>query len=1117
MPDPQVVVVGRWRGTDLEKGLARSSKSISTWANRAKKAAAVGLAVAGAAAVKFGIDSVQAASAAQQSIGATQTVYGKYAKQVVRDSNRAANAVGLSANAYRESANLIGSLMGNQGVATDQLAGKSKQLIGVAADLAATFGGTTKEAVDALASAMRGEFEMVERYGISIKQVDVNARLAAKGQDKLTGNSKRLALQQALTAEIMSQSARAQGQFARESDTLAGQQQRLAARFENLQAKVGKLLLPVLTDLTSWASREGIPALQRLVDWVKDNEDEIGRFAGTVRDTALPPLKLFGGLARDLAGFLGDLPGPLQSIAIQAGLAAVVFPKLNSAMSVVSSQTQGLVGNLRNAEKRTQMLGSAARNTAGVAGLVALSEAAQTSNKEVSLLLSVVGGAGAGAVAGPWGVLAGAAAGLAGWLVTTGDSADQAAEAMKLAKPPATDYATALDKVSGAATRSANQLAALALQESGALEQGRALGLSSRDLTKYVLGNEDAIRRVNTALALAEAPLANAIEKNVPFTEAQRKAANTADTLRRALGAEADALAESTRKSRELMIATGELQGRLKNLKGASKIVARIESRGWPETTRDVAKLTRGMKLTPKQIQTVIKATGVDTTSKAVQRVIRNMREVEKTPGKPAKWLKDLSSALTEGEGRAGKGARGIIEGLEKGPKQARADLGGYRASISQGITQARSTASVGGASVGNALETGVISGFSGTQARLSAAAAAAVRAAITAARNEARAASPSRKTYELGRDLGLGLEKGLVERQDAAKRRGRDLVGALLAGVVDGTGGVEKALDRITQLIEKRIKLKDSKKEAAREKAALRALKDEYAAIVKNGKAQDALNRKLDAAVERLKAAVQARKDYAAAVRASVVEFGNITTLGRLEDGTVSSSLLIDQLKDRVVAAQRYADLIRRLSGRLNRTALQQLIDAGVEGGLATAEALISGGDAAIAEANRLQAQLDRIGSQLGNQTAGLFHDAGIKAAAGLVRGLTAESRALDRAARRLAKKLAQAVREELGIKSPSRVFRGIGDNVMKGLELSLSETRAQRIGTEVASGVVRGFAAPQLAATLAPGASSSGQKLEVELKLSPQQMSQLESGRTVTARGTAFVSSGGRKLAVS
>ena len=87
------------------KSQGKTSK-FGSFLKSAGKAAAVGLAAAGAAVVAFGASSVRSASDAQQSIGATETVFGKFSKAVIKDSNEAAKGFGLSANEYRENANL---------------------------------------------------------------------------------------------------------------------------------------------------------------------------------------------------------------------------------------------------------------------------------------------------------------------------------------------------------------------------------------------------------------------------------------------------------------------------------------------------------------------------------------------------------------------------------------------------------------------------------------------------------------------------------------------------------------------------------------------------------------------------------------------------------------------------------------------------------------------------------------------------------------------------------------------------------------------------------------------------------------------------------------------------
>jgi hypothetical protein len=224
-----------------------------------------GLGAAGAGLLALAKSSVTAAGDAQQSIGAVESVFKGAAETIIDTSTEAARKYGISANSYRENATLIGALFKNQGVAVDQLAGKTDKLIGVAADLSATFGGSTTEAVEALSSAFKGEFDPLERYGISLKQSTVNAeafRIAHVNSlsafQNLTTAEQAAAKQQATYNLIQKQSADAQGQFGRETETFAHKVQVLNAEWQDAKVAIGDELLPALTELLGVMS-DGLP------------------------------------------------------------------------------------------------------------------------------------------------------------------------------------------------------------------------------------------------------------------------------------------------------------------------------------------------------------------------------------------------------------------------------------------------------------------------------------------------------------------------------------------------------------------------------------------------------------------------------------------------------------------------------------------------------------------------------------------------------------------------------------------------------------------------------------------------------------------------------------------
>lgn len=166
----------------------------------------------------------------------------------------AATAVGLSNSAYSQTAAVLGAQLKNLGVSQDELAGQTDNLIRLGADLSAQFGGTTQEAVDALSAAFRGERDPIEKYGVSIKQTQINAWLAAHGLSGLEGQAKTTAEAQATMALITEQTADAQGAFARETDTVAHQQQVAKASYENSMAALGDGLLPVMARVAEVAA-----------------------------------------------------------------------------------------------------------------------------------------------------------------------------------------------------------------------------------------------------------------------------------------------------------------------------------------------------------------------------------------------------------------------------------------------------------------------------------------------------------------------------------------------------------------------------------------------------------------------------------------------------------------------------------------------------------------------------------------------------------------------------------------------------------------------------------------------------------------------------------------------
>lgn len=213
-------------------------------------ASVLGPAMAALGAVAIGgfvKSAIASAGDLEQSVGAIDAVFKGNAAQMHEWSKSAAMDVGLTRNEFNELGTLIGAQLKNGGTAMDQLAPKTQTLIGLGADLSSMFGGTTREAVEAISSALKGEMDPIEKYGISLNDAALRAEAMALGLDTSGASLSNATKQAAAMSLMMKQSSDAQGNFAREADTLAGKQQRINALWQDGKTRLGGAFLPAVS------------------------------------------------------------------------------------------------------------------------------------------------------------------------------------------------------------------------------------------------------------------------------------------------------------------------------------------------------------------------------------------------------------------------------------------------------------------------------------------------------------------------------------------------------------------------------------------------------------------------------------------------------------------------------------------------------------------------------------------------------------------------------------------------------------------------------------------------------------------------------------------------------
>jgi len=149
-------------------------------------------------------------------------------------------------------ATTMGSMLQNIGKLTEKEAAKqSEQLIKLAGDLTAMYGGRVEDAVRALTGSLKGNNTMLDNYGMAVNDAMIKTKALEmgliSGNEQLTLQSK----QAATLALIMEQTADAQGQAAREAEGASGQWRAFTTEIQNLAITLGNVLLPVVTPVVA--------------------------------------------------------------------------------------------------------------------------------------------------------------------------------------------------------------------------------------------------------------------------------------------------------------------------------------------------------------------------------------------------------------------------------------------------------------------------------------------------------------------------------------------------------------------------------------------------------------------------------------------------------------------------------------------------------------------------------------------------------------------------------------------------------------------------------------------------------------------------------------------------
>ena len=312
-----------------------------------KLAAMAGMATASAAITAFGSSAISAASDLNESMNKVNVVFKDSAQEIKDWASTAADNLGLSTQAAIDFASNFGAMFEGIGKTSHEAAGMSEELIQRATDLASIYNLNLSDAIEKVRSGLVGEAEPLRSLNVFINEAAVATKAAQMGFKGVNGVLTESEKIQARYALIMDQTSVAAGDFKNTSDGLANSQRILGAKFDDLKAKLGQGLLPMVTQV--------VQVLIKLAGVVADAPAPVQKAiavfgllaAGLL---ALTPIMIGAGLAFDV--MLG--PVGLVVLAITAVIAIIAVlvtnwdtitakvPQLATALDVVKAAFQVL-------------------------------------------------------------------------------------------------------------------------------------------------------------------------------------------------------------------------------------------------------------------------------------------------------------------------------------------------------------------------------------------------------------------------------------------------------------------------------------------------------------------------------------------------------------------------------------------------------------------------------------------------------------------------------------------------------------------------------------------------------------------------------------------------------
>lgn len=243
--------------------------------------------------VDFAKQGIELASNLSEVQNVVDTTFGSDADTINTWAANAAASFGMSELAAKQYTGTLGAMLKSQGITSDSVVQLSTDLVGLAGDMASFYNLDIETAFEKIRSGISGETEPLKQLGINMSVANMEAYALAEGIEKPWRKMSQQEQTMLRYQYLLQQTADAQGDFAKTSDSYANQQRIMELTMQDLSAQLGEKLLPVALEITQLISSSA-PSIMDNIEGIGDAAVVVAKYLIEHKEAVISLVTAYG-------------------------------------------------------------------------------------------------------------------------------------------------------------------------------------------------------------------------------------------------------------------------------------------------------------------------------------------------------------------------------------------------------------------------------------------------------------------------------------------------------------------------------------------------------------------------------------------------------------------------------------------------------------------------------------------------------------------------------------------------------------------------------------------------------------------------------------------------------